>query len=480
KYEKMVKQMETTLRACRMRETTGSNWNSEFADKMADVCYKKYESLPKKGKPATGKEWTLMACVVKIEGFKKNNSCNTSMEVVSLGTGSKCIGKSKMSSVGDILNDSHAEIMARRGFLRYLYHQIQRTYQSGSSEVFSNFSDGKCILNDDVTFHFFSSHTPCGDASIIPKVLINEDDIGISLKQVDKILKENSVLIIVVQKKVMLRREKLVKIDVHRTGAKCLPSESVQDEHLPGINYHVVGVLRTKPGRGDPTLSLSCSDKLARWNVVGCQGALLSLLIDKPIYFQSVIIGGGCPFSETVLQRAIIDRVSVNEEDIHLNLPKHYSIASPVIAQSTISFVHSRDSDDKKPCPSSLVWCNVPERMHVTQVAVEGKKQGATKKLAHTAAGRLLVCKRELLSQFIKVTLSMPQPMLNIPIILKSKQVIWDMNEDDIKRYLDHISYKQLKYLSQDYKKAWEMVRSVCFPSWLKSTAVSELISIIN
>ncbi|KAJ9591684.1 hypothetical protein L9F63_001771 [Diploptera punctata] len=341
-----------------IEKATGSNWNSEFADKMADVCYKKYESLPKKGKPATGKEWTLMACVVKIEGFKKNNSCNTSMEVVSL------------------------------------------------------------------------------DASDI-----NEEykDLELNSKALD--ITEKPILI-------AYKAKRLIENDVHRTGAKCLPSESVQDEHLPGINYHVVGVLRTKPGRGcDPTLSLSCSDKLARWNVVGCQGALLSLLIDKPIYFQSVIIGGGCPFSETVLQRAIID-------------------PSPVIAQSTISFVHSRDSDDKKPCPSSLVWCNVPESM--LQVAVEGKKQGATKKLAHTPAGRLLVCKRELLSQFIKVTLSMPQPMLNIPIILKSKQVIWDMNEDDIKRYLDHISYKQLKYLSQDYKKAWEMVRSVCFPSWLK------------
>ena len=104
----------------------------------------------------------------------------------------------------------------------------------------------------------------------------------------------------------------------------------------------------------------------------------------------------------------------------------------------------------------------------ILQVAVEGKKQGVTKTLAHTSAGRLLICKKELLCQFVEVALSMPDCTLNLPTVLKTDKVRRDMKEVEIKHYLTYISYKTLKYLAQDYNMAWEIVKSNCFLSWVK------------
>lgn len=69
-----------------------------------------------------------------------------------------------------------------------------------------------------------------------------------------------------------------------------LPHNTQSDPLLPGVEYHTTGVLRTKPGRGDPTRSMCCADKLARWNVLGMQGALLAWLM-HPIYLDTISVG---------------------------------------------------------------------------------------------------------------------------------------------------------------------------------------------
>jgi hypothetical protein len=94
------------------------------------------------------------------------------------------------------------------------------------------------------------------------------------------------------------------------------------------------------------------------------------------------------------------------------------------------------------------------------EVAVEGKKQGVTKKVALSSACQLFICKKELLRQFVNVILSIPDPALHLHTILKLSDVT------EIEQCLVNMPYRQLKNLSDDYTQAWNTVRVSCFPSW--------------
>lgn len=104
--------------------------------------------------------------------------------------------------------------------------------------------------------------------------------------------------------------------DIHRTGAKCVPGAPPDPLHA-GEGYHNTGVLRLKPGRGEPTLSLSCSDKLARWGVLGFQGALLSHYLQEALYFTTVVVGK-CPYSQEAMHRALVTRWAVKHAKTNL------------------------------------------------------------------------------------------------------------------------------------------------------------------
>ena len=77
----------------------------DFADRVASECEQVYKSLPSSGKAIEG-EWEVVAGIVIQKGDR--------LECIALATGSKCLGGSNLSSLGDVVNDCHAEILVRR------------------------------------------------------------------------------------------------------------------------------------------------------------------------------------------------------------------------------------------------------------------------------------------------------------------------------------------------------------------------------
>lgn len=100
--------------------------------------------------------------------------------------------------------------------------------------------------------------------------------------------------------------------------------------------------------RGERLRTMSCSDKLARWNVLGLQGCLLSQFVE-PIYMSSLTLGA--LYDAGHLARAVCCRMDVTQDD----LPPGFRQNHPLLSRVSVSDQLPRSTE--KTTDSSVNWC---------------------------------------------------------------------------------------------------------------------------
>ncbi|KAK2844617.1 hypothetical protein Q5P01_011276 [Channa striata] len=268
--------------------------------------------------------------------------------VVSLGTGNRCVKGEELSLKGETVNDCHAEIISRRGFIRFLYNELLKYYDGANDSIFEPVEKNKLRVKSDITFHLYISTAPCGDGALFDKSCSETGDES----EGHQPLFENA-------KQGKLR----TKVE---NGEGTIPVESS-------------AIVPTWDGiqHGERLRTMSCSDKILRWNVLGLQGALLTHFL-HPIYLKSITLG--YLYSHGHLTRAVCCRLARDGAAFNQSLPSPFVLNHPEVGRVSV-YDSTRHTGKTK--ESSVNW-SFPDQYSVevldgTIGKLDGNKLGVSR-----------------------------------------------------------------------------------------------------
>ena len=141
-----------------LRDSKTSPQTSPHADLIAATTIDLHAALPRHCKPIIRSngipEWTILSSIIL--------SSPSGLLPISLGSGVKVISANRLPPLGDAVHDCHAEILARRGFMRWLVEEATRIIRGEGHSDMIRYSDGRFRMKDDAEVWLYVSALPVG------------------------------------------------------------------------------------------------------------------------------------------------------------------------------------------------------------------------------------------------------------------------------------------------------------------------------
>ncbi|XP_069138167.1 double-stranded RNA-specific adenosine deaminase-like isoform X2 [Argopecten irradians] len=335
-------------------------------DIIAKLCHEKFETVIA-DIPNDLTNWKVIA------GIVMESKSDRIFEVISLASGSRFITGKLLTTNGQVVVDSHAEILAARGMKRFLYHQIQKVIQGHRSNVLQLVQTGKLVLVSGVMFHLYISTAPCGDGALFTRSSgeSSEDHF-------------DHIPIFGKTKQGLLR----TKIE---NGEGQPPTKHLQGSCF----YQSMEAIRL----GKRLRVMSCSDKICKWNLLGVQGALLANLME-PVYLTSITLGS--LYNHKHMARAMCCRLDRN----HTlgNLPFGYKVNHPVLGCVSHAKFPERNVTVKKSNSRSINWNTEDNCSELTDGMTGILQHNVLNSTSCQQRRTSRLCKQEMMKFFINIS----------------------------------------------------------------------------